>query len=135
MSSSSSPDFSNWNAQDWSTYGPNENCTLDLCPVEASLYKYRPSLAANAVFIALFGLTLALHLYQGLRWRTWFFTIAIFWGCTCEMIGYGGRVIMYNNPFSFIGFIIQIGEFFCFFLGSSSGLHGHMLCETLRSRD
>jgi hypothetical protein len=84
---SSSSDFSHWNRRDWITYGPNENCTLALCPVEASIYEYRPSLAANAVFIALFGTTLIIHLIQGFRWRTWFFTIAIFWGCTAEMIG------------------------------------------------
>lgn len=111
MSSSPAPDFSNWNPADWNTYGPTENCTLALCPVEASVYEYRPSLPANVIFIALFGINLIIHLYQGFRWRTWFFTIAIFWGCTSEMIGYGGRVIMYNNPFSFIGFIMQIGEF------------------------
>lgn len=108
---SSSPNFTNWNGYDWVTYGPDENCTLALCPVQASIYEYQPSLPANAIFIALFGVNLIIHLYQGFRWRTWFFTIAIFWGCTAEMIGYGGRVIMYNNPFSFNGFIIQIGEF------------------------
>jgi hypothetical protein len=107
---SSSPDFPNWNGHDWVTYGPNENCTLALCPIDASIYEYRPSLAANAIFIALFGITLIIHLVQGFRWRTWFFTIAIFWGCTAEMIGYGGRIIMWQNPFSFIGFIMQIGE-------------------------
>jgi hypothetical protein len=106
---SSSPDFSNWNESDWITYGPQENCTLALCPVQASLYEYQPSLAANAIFIALFGITLIIHLIQGIKWRTWFFTTAIFWGCACEMIGYGGRIIMWQNPFSFTGFITQIG--------------------------
>jgi len=107
---SSSPDFSNWDRRDWITYGPNENCTLALCPIQASIFEYRPSLAANAIFIALFGITLIIHLIQGFRWRTWFFTTAIFWGCTAEMIGYGGRIIMWQNPFSFIGFIMQIGK-------------------------
>ena len=29
-------------------------------------------------------------------------------GCLVEIIGYIGRIIMYNNPFSFPGFMIQI---------------------------
>lgn len=31
-------------------------------------------------------------------------------GCLCEVIGYAGRVIMWNNPFSYPGFMIQISE-------------------------
>ena len=106
-----SPNFSNWNPHDWIFYGPNENCTLALCPVEYSVYEYRPSLAANISFIVLFGISLLIHLYQGFRWRTWAFMIAIFLGCACEMVGYGGRIILWQNPFSFPGFISQIGGF------------------------
>jgi hypothetical protein len=108
---SSSPDFSAWNHHHWITYGPDENCTLTLCPVKASLYEYRPSLPANAIFVALFGVNLVIHIIQGLQWRAWAFMIAMFWGCTCEIIGYGGRIIMWQNPFSFTGFMIQIGRF------------------------
>jgi RTA1 like protein len=106
-----SPQFPNWNPNNWITYGPDENCNLNLCPVEASIFKYRPSLAANSVFIALFGVSLLIHLYQGIRWRTWGFMTAMFLGCVCEMVGYGGRILMWKNPFSFQGFITQIGEF------------------------
>ena len=109
-----SPNFSNWNPDNWITYGPDENCDLNLCPVNASIFKYRPSLAANSVFIALFGVSLLIHLYQGIRWRTWAFMTAMFLGCVCEMVGYGGRILMWKNPFSFPGFIAQIGEFPCF---------------------
>lgn len=34
-------------------------------------------------------------------------------GCISEIIGYIGRIMLYNNPWSFIGFMIQIGK--CFF--------------------
>ena len=30
-------------------------------------------------------------------------------GCVCEMIGYGGRIIEWNDPWSFNGFMLQIG--------------------------
>lgn len=29
-------------------------------------------------------------------------------GCLHEVIGYVGRIVMWNNPWSFAGFIIQI---------------------------
>jgi hypothetical protein len=92
------------------SYGPNENCTLAICPVTASVYEYRPSLVANSLFLALFGVALILHVLQGLRWRTWFFLFTMFWGCVAEMIGYGGRIMLYQNPFSFPGFLMQISK-------------------------
>lgn len=94
----------------WVTYGPDANCTLALCPAEWSIYHYRPSLAANSLFIALFGLSLATHIFQGVKWRSWTFLFCMFWGCVSEIIGYGGRIMMWQNPFSFTGFMIQIGK-------------------------
>ncbi|KAA8642699.1 hypothetical protein EYZ11_011977 [Aspergillus tanneri] len=90
------------------SYGPDANCTLALCPVEASLQGYRPALGAQIAFIALFGVSMLIHLAQGIRYRTWFFAIMLALGCIGEMIGYGGRVLLYQNPFSFNGFIIEI---------------------------
>jgi hypothetical protein len=37
-------------------------------------YRYHPSLAAAAVFMALFALTTTLHLYQMVRKQAWFLT-------------------------------------------------------------
>ncbi|KAH8688942.1 putative sphingoid long-chain base transporter RSB1 [Phaeosphaeriaceae sp. PMI808] len=49
-----------------------------------------------------------IHLAQGIRYHTWFFASMMALGCIGEMIGYGGRVLLYQNPFSFDGFIIEI---------------------------
>jgi hypothetical protein len=94
------------------TYGPNANCTLSVCNVTTSVYKYRPSLAANIVFIVLFGISLIGQIVQGFKWRSWTFLIAMFLGCVTEMVGYGGRVMLWSNPFSFVGFLMQISEYF-----------------------
>ncbi|OJD10453.1 hypothetical protein AJ78_08545 [Emergomyces pasteurianus Ep9510] len=84
-------------------------CTLDTCPIETSIYQYRPSLPANATFIALYGLSGLIHLLQLILWRSHYaFTILILLGCVGEIIGYVGRLILYNNPFSINGFLIQI---------------------------
>lgn len=31
-------------------------------------------------------------------------------GCVSEIIGYVGRVLLHNSPFSFVAFMIQIGK-------------------------
>lgn len=90
---------------DWCT------CDIATCSVQLSIFKYRPSLAANSVFIALFGLSLVLHGLQGARYHEWTFAILMMLGCACEMIGYGGHITMYYDPWSFSGFIMQIGQF------------------------
>ncbi|RFU32531.1 hypothetical protein B7463_g3845, partial [Scytalidium lignicola] len=90
------------------TYGPHETCTLDTCDVRTSLYGYRPSLSSSVAFIVFFSISLFIHTHQGVKWRTWGFLTALILGCVSEIIGYGGRVMMWNNPFSFPGFMIQI---------------------------
>jgi hypothetical protein len=87
-------------------------CNIDDCSVQRSIFKYRPSLPANSLFIALFGTSLLLHGFQGARYRQWTYAILMMMGCACEMIGYGGRIIMYYDPWEFAGFIMQIGMLF-----------------------
>ncbi|RBR06401.1 uncharacterized protein FIESC28_11091 [Fusarium coffeatum] len=89
-------------------FGPDANCTLELCPIEWSVYQYRPSLAANITFIVLYGLAMGVHITLGIRWRQWFYMSFMMLGCIFEIIGYIGRIILYNNPFNFGGFMIQI---------------------------
>ncbi|KAJ4254424.1 hypothetical protein NW762_010022 [Fusarium torreyae] len=90
------------------TFGPDANCTLDICPLEASILRYQPNIPANAVFIAVFGLSMAIHAFQGIKMRTWGFMLSMMAGCILEIIGYVGRLIIHNNPFDFNGFLMQI---------------------------
>lgn len=92
------------------TFGPDGNCTLALCPIEYSVYRYRPSLAANITFLVLYVLSGPIHLYLGLRWKTWFFMGAMLLGALNAVIGYAGRIMMWYNPFSFTAFMMQIGQ-------------------------
>ncbi|KAM5350098.1 hypothetical protein ACJ41O_006603 [Fusarium nematophilum] len=68
------------------TFGPGANCTLDLCPIEWTLYQYRPSLPVNITLMAHYVVALAIHVY----------------------LGYGGRVMLWNDPWSFAGFLAQM---------------------------
>lgn len=81
-------------------------CTLNTCPLSSSYYAYRPSLSANAVFLALFSLSLCCFLLQAaLSGRFIGFTIAMISGCSLEVLGYTGRIMSYYNPFNQVRFL------------------------------
>lgn len=78
-----------------------EHCTLETCPLSLSYWAYRPSLAANSLFLAIFGLSTSLFLFQAVLSKRFLgFTIAMVSGCALEVIGYVGRVMSYYNPFN-----------------------------------
>lgn len=64
------------------------------CPVEATIYGYRPDLGGNAFFLSAFALCTIGQLYLGVRYRTWTWLVAVFTGSLVETIGYAGRVMM-----------------------------------------
>jgi hypothetical protein len=68
---------------------PTQNCTdiTPECPVEATIYGYYPSLPANAFFLAWFGALLIIQAFQGIKYKTWTFMIAMTLGCLGEAIG------------------------------------------------
>lgn len=81
-----------------------EDCTLETCPIESSFYNYRPSLGANATFLALFAFSLACFVLQAaLSRRLIGFSIALISGCIIEVLGYVGRIMSYHNPFFKVG--------------------------------
>lgn len=88
-----------------------DSCTLQTCSVDQSIFRYRPSLAANSIFIALFGLSLAIEIVQGAWHRQFTFSILMVLGCACEIVGYVGRIMMYDNPWNFSAFLIQVSKF------------------------
>ncbi|KAF2468674.1 RTA1-domain-containing protein [Lindgomyces ingoldianus] len=89
-------------------FGPNANCTFDICTASESVYGYRPSLAANITFIVLFSVANLIHVVQGFRWTTWRFTWLMILGCAHEITGYIARIKLYYNPWAFVPFLIQI---------------------------
>jgi hypothetical protein len=86
------------------------------CPVNATLYGYRPHMGANTFLCALFGVCLIATLVIGIMTKTWTYTLALGIGTFLECAGYVGRVIMNGNPWSESGFKLQIC---CLVLGPS----------------
>lgn len=82
-------------------YDYTDKCNVDICPIESSNWDYLPSLAANGIFIALFSISLACYLGQGLLSRRFLgFTIAMVGGDILEVLGYAGRIMSYYSPWS-----------------------------------
>ncbi|KAI8240706.1 hypothetical protein K4K57_012384 [Colletotrichum sp. SAR 10_99] len=61
-------------------------------PGEFVFYHYDPSLPAACVFIALFGISFALHVFQMVKFRAWYF-VSFLIGCCFEIVGYIGRAL------------------------------------------
>ncbi|KAH8711894.1 RTA1 like protein-domain-containing protein [Phaeosphaeriaceae sp. PMI808] len=78
------------------------------CSIEGTLYGYYPNLGVNAFFAAFFGVCFFWQLFCGIKYKTWTYMIALCLGCVGEAVGYGGRLMLYEDPFDHNGFTIQI---------------------------
>jgi len=86
----------------------NDLCTLTTCDLTLAQVDYLPSLLGNALFAAIFGICFVAQLYLGVKYRTWGFMTATTLGMLTEIIGYIGRIMMHNNPFSKNNFLIYL---------------------------
>ncbi|PGH03029.1 hypothetical protein GX51_04347 [Blastomyces parvus] len=84
-------------------------CTFEICDIENSYYGYRPTRSANIAFAVIFGASFAAYVLQAFFSKRFLgFSIAMTLGTLCELIGYIGRILMYNNPWAQNPFMIQI---------------------------
>lgn len=88
--------------------GDDANCTVSTCPIELSVYGYRPSIPASAVLIALYAIVMGIQAILGWRYKKWGFMAAMLLGCLDEILGYVGRILYWQNPWKQPGFIMQI---------------------------
>lgn len=78
------------------------------CPISETTYGYRPNLAGNIFLLVVFGICTLAQLFLGIKHKLRAFTFAVTVGCMGETLGYGGRLIMNENPWSQTGFRMQI---------------------------
>ncbi|CAI7599649.1 unnamed protein product [Penicillium manginii] len=74
--------------------------------IDFQLYRYTPSVAAAVIFIVLFLLTTAFHLYQLIKCRAWYFSAFVLGGIF-QIIGYIARAISHSNTQSVPIYSIQ----------------------------
>ncbi|KAI1336565.1 RTA1 like protein-domain-containing protein [Xylariaceae sp. FL0016] len=75
---------------------------------------YQPSLAGNAVLLALFAILIVVALTFGFKYRSSVFATAVSTGLGLEVMGYIGRLLLHGNPDS-------RGDFIVFLLGTILG--------------
>jgi hypothetical protein len=86
-----------------------QDCTLATCDINSSYYFYRVSLAANAIFLTLFSISLlGFVLTFAFTRRATAFTFAMTAGVILEVIGYVGRIQSWQNQWAQTGFLMQI---------------------------
>jgi hypothetical protein len=80
-------------SSDCTQVGPN-------CPADGSGLSYPPSLVASIIFSAIFGASLAFHIFLGVKFKTWSFLACYILGSTSEVVGYIGRAFLHSNPYN-----------------------------------
>ncbi|OTA84688.1 hypothetical protein M434DRAFT_62361, partial [Hypoxylon sp. CO27-5] len=75
---------------------------------------YKPSLAGNVVFLALFAVLIPFTLALGIKYKSSIFATAVATGLALEVVGYVGRVLLNNNP-------IDSSDFVLFLIGTILG--------------
>lgn len=109
-------------------------CTLATCDLTLSQFSYRPSLGGNAIFAAIFGIYILTNIFLGIRHKIWGYMAAMFFGLTGELIGYIGRLLLYQNPFDPTGnnFLIYIVSLT---IASGDLVSGQLGCGKLQLSD
>ena len=87
-----------------------DNCThiSAECPVELSTYGYYPSVAGNGLLAGIFSLCALAQIVLVIRYRVKLYSTLVFFGCLGEVIGYIGRIMLHNNPWSDVSMIINV---------------------------
>ncbi|KAF4943223.1 hypothetical protein FSARC_14982, partial [Fusarium sarcochroum] len=84
-------------------------CTVETCSVkEYGQIAYIPTFAGNVAYLAIFGALIAAQCFQGIRFKTWGFMIAMICGLLLEIVGYVGRIMLHDNIFNNDSFIIYL---------------------------
>lgn len=86
-----------------------ELCTLDTCSVEEyGQIRYIPTLPGNATYLGIFVVLFVAQSYLGIRHRTWGYLVGMLAGIALELLGYAGRIMLYDNIFNNNNFIIYL---------------------------
>lgn len=71
-----------------------------------AILNYRPTIAGNVTYLAIFAFFLIVHAFLGIRYKTWGVLIGTTCCFICESIGYAGRLIYNNNPIPLSNFLL-----------------------------
>ncbi|KAF2715098.1 RTA1-domain-containing protein [Pleomassaria siparia CBS 279.74] len=78
------------------------------CPMEWATIGYHPSMAGNSIYLIAFVILFAAQLFYGIRKKTWTYMSALLIGIFAEAIGYIGRLMLSQNPYSMDNFLMNL---------------------------
>ncbi|EMC98486.1 hypothetical protein BAUCODRAFT_87156 [Baudoinia panamericana UAMH 10762] len=87
---------------------PSDLCTLETCCLAQSNFLYLPNYGANLFFTIFFAVFIVPQLGLGIFYKTWGFMAGMGIGLVLEVVGYGARIMIHNNPFNGDGFLIYL---------------------------
>lgn len=84
-------------------------CNYTTCPLDpfGQLY-YRPSIGGNVLYLAIFVLGILIASGLSIKYKTWGYLVAIIGGAGLEIIGYIGRIMLWQDDFNNNNFIIYL---------------------------
>lgn len=85
---------------------PSDLCTYTTCCLLQGQLNYVPSLGGNASYLSFVIILLVLQSILGVYYRTWSFSTWMVIGLLGEIVGYIGRIMLYENIFSFNAFLM-----------------------------
>ena len=84
-------------------------CNYTTCPLDVfGQISYRPNLGGNVLYMAIFTLGLIACTGLSIKYRTWGYLVAIFGGTALEIVGYLGRILLWQDDFNNNNFIIYL---------------------------
>ncbi|KAF2446176.1 RTA1-domain-containing protein [Karstenula rhodostoma CBS 690.94] len=83
-------------------------CKVGVCPLDMAIITYQPNFAGNTIYGVCFIILLFMQLFFGIRKKTWTYMTAVCLGIFGEIVGYGGRLMLNNNPFDMNNFLIYL---------------------------
>jgi hypothetical protein len=81
-------------------------CKVGVCPLSMAIINYQPTFAGNTIYGVLFIILLFMQFFFGIRKKTWTYMSAVCLGIFGEIVGYGGRLMLNNNPFEMNNFLV-----------------------------
>lgn len=78
------------------------------CPVPGAFYSYDPSVAANAVLVAVFAVLSAVVLLLGVHFRTLVFSATLTTGLLLSAVGFVGRILLPGSRQSQEYFVLSL---------------------------
>ena len=95
-------------SQPTTTLTAHQCAQLQWCLDDYGQLTYVPTLAGNALFLALFVCGMLAQIGLGIKYRTWGYLVAMIGGIALELIGYIGRIMLHNDILDNNDFIIYL---------------------------